>query len=192
MPEANIVRAVVKGTLFGQVQTRNMFVGNYAMSEGDTLNDLCQGYCGTIYSAIRGILGGQFTTHTLETQTYAQGHWFTFDEASFVWAGSGSGEQLLNQAAVVLVAKISGSYAHGRKFFSGISENAAEGNSLSSIAFAVAAAALVAYVSPYTSEHGGYFNPGILLSNGTFRTFTSGFVATLLGSMRRRKPGLGI
>lgn len=187
-----ICRGIVKGTLFGAVQTRNMFVAQIGSAEGDTDAGVMYTWLSAVWSPLRSVLASSFTTTTLETQTYFDGHWFTAEENPFVWAGTASGDQLANAVAAVLIGKVSGSYLHGRKFFSGLCESAVAGNELVGGAITTMGTVLLAYITPGVGEHGASYSPGILDKSGTFHSFSSGFVSSLLGSMRRRKPGLGI
>lgn len=188
-----INRAILKGHLFGTVSTRNMFVAEIARASEDTTLDIFEGYLGNIITPIRPYLASGVSFDTLEVQYQGDDYkWYQIDEGPFVWVGTGSSDQLANAVAAVLIGKVYGSFAHGRKFFSGLTESAVQGNSLVSLAMIAFAQATAAWITPYTSEHGSVVTPGIVDKNHQFHAFTSGFVASLLGSMRRRKPGLGI
>lgn len=188
----NEERAIVKGHLFGTVQTRNIFVGRVALSEGDTSSDMWVGYVAHMLNNIMSYMASSYTIETLEVQTLLGGKWFTASEVSFPWTGDISGEQIANLVAVVFIGVVSGFHMHGRKFWSGIAETYSNGNSLAAAAVASFATAAAFYVTPYTSTHGGSLIPGVIGKDGNFHSFSAGFVSSLFGSMRRRKPGLGI
>jgi hypothetical protein len=54
------------------------------------------------------------------------------------------------------------------------------------------ASLLAAYLTPFEGIGGGTITPGVLDKNESFRPFVSGLVSSVLGTMRRRKPGVGI
>lgn len=187
-----IQRAVVKGTLFSTVQVRNMFTCDVVESGGDTFELLWTTYLESIYSEVIGLAVDQLVYYSYELQNYSAGQWVPFDEVDFDWVGENNLAALPNAVAVVLLGKASGLRHVGRKFFSGITENQSDGNALFTTSLAVAASALLAYITPFTGIGGGTITPGIVDGSGTFHPFVGGVVSTLLGSMRRRKPGLGI
>ena len=185
-------RAIVKGTLAGVVQVRNMFVADVVPSGGDTSPVLWDAYLDSIYNTFMQLLSNVYVTSTVELQNRSGNQWVTFDEHAFTYVGANSGDYLPNATAFVLIAKAAGVRHMGRKFFSAITETSATANALTTAALAVAASTLAAYITPFTGLGGGVITPGILDKTNTFRPFVGGFVCSLLGSMRRRKPGNGI
>lgn len=192
MPQILVKRAILKGHLFGTVQTRNMFTAQVALNEGDTDIDIWSGYIGPMMTAIRPYMGSVWTIEQMEIQVRESGIWYTTTEQPYDWNGTASGDQIANTVAAVFVGVVSLYHAHGRKFWSGLAETAVNGNTLTSPAVAAFASAAAMYVSTYTSSNGGYVQPGIIGKDNLFHAFVSGFVSSLLGTMRRRKPGLGI
>lgn len=187
-----IIRAILKGHIAGVVATRNMFTGNASLMTPDSYGDLVSGYISRLW----GHIGAQFSTivtfETVEVQEYTAGVWVPYAEYVYGNAGTGSGDPLPNAVAAVLVGKCGGLLGHGRKFFSGLTEGAVVGNILSTAAVTAFALGIIDYISSYTTAAGSSFAPGIVDKTGTFHLFITGFVSSLLGSMRRRKPGLGI
>lgn len=187
-----IERAVVFGTLLGVVQTRHMFTCDVVPAGGDTDELLWTTYLDSIYTPVTAALSSGFATQQYELQSYSGGHWVPYDSVTFTHAGSGATNMLPNAVAMVLLGKASGLRHVGRKFFSGMEAAYVNLNSLSTSGLAVAASTLLAYITPFTGIGGGTITPGVVDSAGAFHAFVGGLVSTLLGSMRRRKPGLGI
>ena len=185
-------RAIVKGHILGQVAFRNMFIGSMMVGDGDSRQSVAQGYCGRFYDDILSCFPSSFTIETLELQVRNGSSWDPFDEAPFTKVGSGSGEAMPNQVAVVLIAKTAVKRGIGRKFLSGLNESMISNNALYGTAITAFGLAVADYVSLYTTENGGSFAPGIVTKDHQFHLFVSGFVSALIGSMRRRKPGQGI
>ena len=187
-----LTKAVLKGHLFGLVETRNIFTAEVILGNGDTLDDIWKGYLDEIITAIRSWLSTAWTNDTLETFIWDINHWQPQEETVYNWVGLGSGDALANLVASVFIGKTLHLRTVGRKFFSGLIESGVAGNSLTGNAVAAFAAACAAYISVWTSSNNGTVTPGVVAKNGTFYRFTSGFVSSLLGTMRRRKPGLGV
>ena len=187
-----IQRAVVKGTLFGVVQVRNMFTASVQASGGDTPEILWTAYLDSIYTEIEQLCVEQMIWTSYEIQEISGTQWETIDEVTFEHEGGFATDSLPNAVALVLLGKATGIKHVGRKFFSGLSETYSATNTLVGGAIPLMAAALLAYVTPFTGIGGGLIQPGVVSSAGTFHPFVGGSVSSLLGSMRRRKPGLGI
>lgn len=187
-----IQRAVIAGLLAGTVQTRNIFTADVVTLGGDTPQQLWNAYLGPIYTALSPAISPVWTSSTIELQDWTLGHWVPFDLYTVTWTMTGSGDILPNIVAIVLLGKAAGLRHVGRKFFSGVTEGATLANSLTTAALAMAASALAAYLTPVTGVGGGTLTPGVLDKGGFFHAFVGGQVSSLLGSMRRRKPGLGI
>lgn len=120
------------------------------------------------------------------------GHWVPIHEGSFSHGGTIGLDSLPSLVAGVILG-IAPGYRHvGKKFFGPIPESMATGSSLAAGAAAAAAAILLAYITPATSILGSTLDPGVVDKTGTFHAFTGGVVSSLLGTQRRRKPGIGI
>lgn len=187
-----IERAVVKGMFAGIVNTRSMFTCEVVPQGGDTSQVLWNGYLGPLYTEIQGMTSTLMTTQSYEIQSYSFGHWVLQDEVTFENTGDQTGEAIANIVSIVLIGKANGLRKIGRKFFGPIAESSANGNNLTGPILGVAGNALLAYVTPFTGIGGGTITPGILDKNSQFHPFVGGFVSSLLGSMRKRKPGVGI
>lgn len=188
----SIMRAIVKGSIAGTVQTRNMFTADVVPSGGDTAEVLWSAYLHGIYDQIFPMTTPLWSSSTYELQAPLGSQWETTDEVAFALTGSGTGEALPNIVSLVLLGKAAGIRHIGRKFFSGLVEGATVGNVLAGAVVAQVATALLGYITPFTGIGGGTLTPGVRTEGGVFHPFVGGVVSSLMGSMRRRKPGLGI
>lgn len=187
-----IQRCVVKGDIATVVQTRSIYTADITESGGDTYDVLWQAYLAVLYGEITSLWAYAVETTSYEIQIPAAGHWEPVLEVPFAYSGSITGEQIANAVALVLIGKAAGLRHMGRKFISALAEGGTNGNVLASSKLSYAVAALAAYVTPFTGIGGGTLIPGITDRTGTFHAFVGGVVSTLLGSIRRRKPGVGI
>jgi hypothetical protein len=144
-----------------------------------------------IRSDVSAVLHTSVLFYQYELQYYAAGQWVPYDLIAINNSGAGTGDALPNQSAVVLIGKAFGIHGIGRKFLSGIPESAQAAGALVAPYIAGFATVLLDYITPFTGIGGGTITPGVLDKHGTFRPFVGGFVSSLLGSMRRRKPGVG-
>jgi hypothetical protein len=185
-------RAVLKGTLGGTVQVRNMFTANVVEAGGDDAETLWTAYLTSVIDPICDMCVSllQYTNYDIQERVGTQ--WETIQEVDFPFTGATTGDQLPNAVALVLLGKATGIKHVGRKFFSGISEPSSTINALATGAVATAALALLGYITPFTGIGGGLIEPGVIDQGGAFHPFVGGVVSSLLGSMRRRKPGIGI
>jgi hypothetical protein len=173
-----------------------MFVADVLCADTEGYPQVFNPYLDSVTEPIKPFLGSAWTTETVELQSFVNdaGHiiWNPMQEYTNGSSGTGSGEVIANLVAGVFVARSTLFRARGRKFWSGLTESAVVGNSLTSTAMIAFLAGLTAYITQYTTEAGSTLTPGVIGKDGNFHQFTSGFVSSLLGSMRRRKPGLGI
>lgn len=186
-----IERAVVKATIAGTLEIRNMYTAQIVEVGGDTsavlwsayMNDLIANECDFLVDVV----------HFYEYEVYElnSGQWYLIDTEELDATGQSSAEQMLNAAAIVLIGKGSGLRHIGRKFLGAISEAVAYGNNIAAAFLPSVALALASYITPLTGIGGGTLTPGIVTSAGVFHPFVGGVVSTLLGTMRRRKPGVG-
>lgn len=189
---SEVQRAVVKGTIGGVVQLRNIFTGDVTLVSPDTASDVWTGYLTDIYDHVMPFIASVTSLTSVELFRRSGSQWESFDEFAFADSGDQPTDPLPNYAAAVLIGKATGVRAVGRKFFGAIAEASTTANSLASTALISLASALAAYIGLYTSVAGSTLSPGIWTKSSTFRPFISGLVSQLLGTCRRRKPGRGI
>lgn len=185
-------KAVVKGQLAGVVQFRNIYYASIGLGLGDTAESLWSVYLSGIYTPLLGFLSGSFTITDYDIYEWGGTDWI-FGQNAILSLTGGSGDPALpNYIAGVLIGKVLNYRGFGRKFIPGIAKTNYSGNALAAGALAAFVTAAAAYVTPWTTVGLSTFEPGLWLKDNTFKPFVSGLVASLLGSMRRRKPGLGI
>lgn len=186
-------RAVVKGDLASAVQVRNVFTCDVVESGGDTAPVLWEAYLNSIYNELMPIMRSILHITSFEMYDLVAGEWVPAGEIEFTYEGAvQSGDFLPNAVAIVLLGKAAGARHVGRKFFSGLPESTAFENGLAVGVASTVAAVLAAYITPFTGIGGGVITPGVVTSSGTFHAFLGGSVSSFLGSIRRRKPSVGI
>ena len=192
MPD-NIRRVILKGRLFGTVETRNMFC--YRL-HGVAIEPTATTY---LYSQISAIalqaapmLASAWATYEMEMQTLVGHQWYPLGVEALVIGGANSEDPAGYQPAVLLRAITGALKVVGRKYFAGISENMTLAGALNSSALVAAAATLAAYLEVVSLGGENSWNPGVVDKLWNFREFLGGTVGTIISSMRRRKPGYGI
>jgi hypothetical protein len=189
---AQVQRCVVKGMFGGIVAVRNVFTAEISDEGVDLFPSLWSAYLTSVYNPILDTLSLGFQTSTYELSSPVAGHWVPFDEVTFVTAGNGTGQTLPYSVALVILGKAAGLRHVGRKFFGPITEGSSGGNALVPELASAVAGCVLAYITPLTGSGSKTLTPGVVDSGGTFHAFVGGVASSLLGSMRRRKPGNGI
>lgn len=101
-------------------------------------------------------------------------------------------DPLPNQCAPVVVAPTAIPGIRGRKFIAGATDTSALGSSLTGAFVADLAAWGIDYITTYEITANNDLIPGVLSTlDGFFRQFSEVIVNTIIGSQRRRKPGVG-
>jgi hypothetical protein len=185
-------RAIVKATIASLVQARNMFTADVTEAGGDTAVDMWHVYLEAFYNDFLDQIHTNWVAYSVELQNLVGDQWVTFDEHAETWAGEATGDPLPNSVAYVLIGKALGVRKMGRKFLGVVPEVSNVGSMVATGVMAILADALLDYISPVTGIGGGILEPGIVDKLGTFHPFIGGMVSSLLGSMRRRKPGIGM
>jgi len=97
-----------------------------------------------------------------------------------------------NQIAPVLVANTERPKSKGRKFLPGFVETSADGSDLVTAAVTALTTALNNYIADETVSGDSVLSPGVLRKGvESFKAFTDGQVNSVVGTQRRRKPGVG-
>lgn len=189
---AQIQRCILKGKISGVVETRNMFIAQVDVVPADTRFNVWKGYIDGIFSSIYSWIAPAWTAYSLEIQKFDLGEYETLEEGAYTLPGTATGDALANLVAAVLIGKAPGKRLMGRKFISPLAEIAVAGNSLVSAALADFADAALAYFDFYTTANGSSLGPGIIDKAHAYHAFNTGWVSSLLGTIRRRKPNIGI
>jgi len=187
-----IQRAVIKGLINSAVQTRTIFTAQVTESGGDTAEVLWNAYLGVFYSYASYFISDVWNSQEYELQELQDGQWPVLGLITQEFAGTVTGQQVANAVAFVLIGKAAGIRHIGRKFLSPLAESVVTGNVVDSSLAVHAGQVILSYVAPFTGLGGGTLVPGVTDHNGGFHPFVGGAVSSLLGSIRKRKPGLGI
>jgi hypothetical protein len=169
-----------------------MYTADVLPVGGDTAQLLWDTYITYLYSIIDGLVSTLYTVSNYELQAYQSGHWVPYELVDFDFAGEDAQDPMPFLVSVVLMGKATGLRHVGRKFLGPITEYVSSGNALVAGAMVVAGQALLGYITPVTGIGGGTLTPGVVDQTGQFHPFAGGAVSSLLGTMRRRKPGRGI
>lgn len=189
---ARIERAILKGTALDLVQTRTMFTARLSNDTAEMNGPAWETYIESVFTPVLAIICNVWSTSTVELQYLESGHYITYEERVLSITGSNTGEPSPNYVAVVLIAKAIGLHALGRKYFTGIPKAIVDGNALLSTHLVGFGNALAAYITPMTGVGMSDVEPGIVDKNFVFHPFVGGQISAFLGTMRRRKPGLGM
>lgn len=101
-------------------------------------------------------------------------------------------DPLPNQCAPCIVAPTAIPGIRGRKFIAGGADTSALGSTLTAAFVTDLAAWAVDYITTYEISANNDLIPGVLSTkDGFFRQFAEVIVNTIIGSQRRRKPGVG-
>jgi hypothetical protein len=158
-----------------------------------------QGYLESIYDEIDTYLADDFTINPSWLNKVA------WDPTSSKWlttylvgiftpsfTHTNTDDPFPNQIAPVLVANTYAPKTRGRKFVMGFVESAADAGNLLTTPLADLAVAGSKYITPFEVVVGEELTPGVPDANsGTFHVFRSGSVNSIVGTQRRRKPGVG-
>lgn len=189
---ASIERAVLKGTIDNAVETRNMFTAEISEVGGDTSELLWGVYMDALAEDWSRLLSVSCHLYGYDVYSRVGEQWQLKDEVALDVDGLQSGTQLLNAAAVVIIGKAAGIGHTGRKFIGALAEANVDGNLLDVSQATNIGYVLVDYLSPVNGIGGGYLRPGVIDKLGEFHVFVGGVASNLLGTMRRRKPTVGI
>jgi hypothetical protein len=198
----DIIKAVATLVLPDGTLAQNVFhfIANFV---GDDTNqnviDACVQYVEDIYDALANNIRNTVDLDTVEVDTVAwdpaEGKWLTeftvgigFPSVTF----TDTADLLPNQMAPVMLAYTGRPKSYGRKFIVGATESATVGSDLQSSILTNLATALAHYLADETVSGSNVLSPGVpRQAENTFLEFYNGVVNSIIGSQRRRKPGLG-
>ena len=158
-----------------------------------------KGYIEDIYAAIDAYISdtvtvNDFNVHVVEWDVSEQG----WEVVRFVGADTPAitftslDDPLPNQMAAVLVANTYRPKSRGRKFLVPFVETAALAGDLIGAALTALGIALNHYLADENISIGNDLSPGVPRAGvETFLIFSDGVVNSILGTQRRRKPGIG-
>lgn len=156
-------------------------------------------YVEDILTAVASYLKSTITTNPMEVSAVVwdavQGIWEvsrSIGQGSITWPGTSTGQLLPNQVAPVLLANTGRPKTRGRKFIPGFVEDSTEASTLNSGAMTALGTALNHYIADEMISVGNELIVGVPSTvTGDFESFGAGDVNDIIGSQRRRKPGVG-
>jgi hypothetical protein len=200
--DGDFLKAVVQFTLDDGTIAQNVFWFKAAFV-ADQVNSAVlsaiEGYVEDIYNAVSAYLSNTFNIDL----SYV--HKMTFNPTLAKWVtgtlvGSilptithtNTDDPFPNQIAATLVANTTRPGSFGRKFLMGCVETMADGSELVSAAVTAMGNALNHYIADETVSGSDQLVVGVLREGvEQFLEFTDGQVNSIVGTQRRRKPGVG-
>ena len=200
--DGEIVKAVIEFALADGSLVQNVFhfLANFVTDQTkvDVLAAV-EGYIEDFYNAVSTYLADDFTVGDVTVDKIA---WNATEELWEVTSNIGTASPTIthtntddpfpNQIAPVLIAHTIRPKSRGRKFLMGFVDTAANGSSLVSGALTALANALAVYLADEVVTTGNVLSPGVPRTNvNTFLELSTGAVNSVVGTQRRRKPGVG-
>lgn len=200
--DGQVLKAAVEMVLADGTIAQNVFhfICNFVTDQdASDILDAIEQYVEDIYQSIQGYLDNSLTMNPMLVDKI---EWNATEQIWEVVGFLGSrtpsitvtstDDPLPNQMAGVLVANTLRPKSRGRKFFPGLVETAATHGDLIAAALTAFTTALNHYLADETVTSGNVLSPGVPReAAGTFLEFTVGVVNSILGTQRRRKPGVG-
>lgn len=156
-------------------------------------------YIEDILDAVATYLDPSVTTNPMEvsavTWNATTEKWETdrsLGQGTLSWPGTDTGDVLPNQMAPVLLASTGRPKTRGRKFIPGFGDQSCTGSTLITNAMTALGVALNHYIADETISTNNELIVGVPSTvTGAFEDFSTGDVNDIIGSQRRRKPGVG-
>lgn len=197
-----VVKAVAEFTLGDGTIVQNVFhfIAEVAAPVAKSLVlSAVQSYIEDIYTGLTTYISEDTdtelaTVHVVEWDP-GEGEWVTerllgntLPDITFL----GSTDAYPNQVSGVIIGNTERPKSRGRKFLIPFTESAGAGSSIISAVLALLATSLSHYLADETIQDTDVLSPGIARSGvNEFLAFTDGVVNSILGTQRRRKPGVG-
>jgi len=200
--DGQVLKAVVEMVLEDGTISQNVyhFICNFLTDQdASDILDAIEQYVEDIYGSIAAYLNDGMTFNPILVDKIdwnaTEGLW---EVEGYVGARTptvtitNTDDPLPNQMAGVLVANTLRPKSRGRKFFPGLVETSALQGDLIAAALTAFTTALNHYLADETVTSSNVLSPGVPREDaGTFLEFTVGVVNSILGTQRRRKPGVG-
>lgn len=202
--DGEVVKGVAELVLDDGTITQNVFYfqadfTSESLPNQDVL-DAVESYIEDIYTAVLAHIDPAVTWNPAPCDVV------TWDETEEIWevtknlgnaspsvTFTGTTDPAPNQIAPVLVANTNRPKTRGRKFIIGFDEGSMAGSELTSSAMTGLGNALNHYLADETIAAGDDLIVGVPSTvDGVFRPFTDGVANDIVGTQRRRKPGIGI
>lgn len=187
------IKVVLKGLMLSQVQTRNVFYFDTTTEGPQYWETDITGYLNDVWSPIEQFISPLWAGYAYDVYTWVAPSWTpTFTENIGLVGQDIIGELLPTQMAGVILALTNHLKTRGRKAFAGFCTDALVDGVLVSGAISALIACAAAYITRVTGSTGDLVPGTWSRKTNTFHPFISGIADTILGTMRRRKIGVGI
>lgn len=196
-----ILKAVSEMTMPGEHKAQNVWYWRLN-SEGDqseaTILTHIAAKLNAIFAEIEDHIHADVTLDTVTVNEWVWDEvegWETgiyIGEAALADAFVGAGDMLPHAVAATVTASTTDVNRRSRKSFAGFTETTQDDSKLSVAVVTAVAAAALEWVTAQVILGSDNLDPGLGGSDGVFYPLAVALVADILGSQRRRKPGLGI
>ena len=200
--DGDVLKVVVSQLLSDDTIAQNVYhylaAFGSSQTNGDVL-DALETAIETMYETIDAEVADSVIMDTMEVDTVAwdagEGEWLTVQnigERTPTVTNEAIADAFPNQVAATLGAYTTYPKVRGRKALPGFNEGSADVGELDVQALVALGLFLVEYIADVVIDGANLLSPGVAsVSTAAFRAFGSGWINTVLGSQRRRKPGLG-
>jgi len=185
---------VVKGKVASLYDIVNVFHFVKGVDTEDSeLEDLCADWIDAMWTPLAPYLSSAYTIHSFGIRKFVDGVWGLETVHSISIAGSDSAEMLPLQNAAVALARTGVKRVFGRKFIAPLTVATIASTELASAALIAMAQFTAKWLSGQDGSGAGHnIRPRIFRKEtGAFEALLGGSVDVLVGSMRRRKVGVG-
>lgn len=187
------IKVVLKGLMLAQVQTRNVFYFDTTTEGPQYWEADITDYLNVLWSAVLPYISPLWAGYGYDVYTWVAPSWVpTFTENIPLVGADVIGELLPTQMAGVVLALTNHLKTRGRKAIAGFCTDALLDGVLVSGAISALILYAAAYITRVTGSTGDLVPGTWSRKTNTFYPFISGIAATILGTMRRRKIGVGI
>ena len=189
-----VYQVVLRGRLFGTVETRNVFyvrTGD-AYPAQQVMIDM-GAWLTAMWTPMLGLLSNLWHSYQVDLSKRVQGTpgWVPVLQFALGIQGASSGDMLPSQMAAVWVAKTLVRKTFSRKFIAGVTEAQSNSTQLITSAISDLADAMSVWIAGYEAQSVSY-ESGLWAKNNTFVPLFQGTVDAIMGTMRRRKQGVGV
>jgi len=176
------------------------FIADFAADHGDsTVGAAVETYLEDIYNALSTYLSSGFTINPSYLHKLAWNATLSKWEVDALVdiftptiTHAAGGDELPNQIAAVLTANTLRPKSKGRKFLMGLVETASQSSDLVAGMITAMGVALAHYLADETVVDTDVLSPGVPREGvNSFLEFADGQVNSIVGTQRRRKPGVG-
>lgn len=156
-------------------------------------------YVEDMYTPVLGTVVNSVTMNPCEVDKIAwdptEGIWKVTEQIGSTLPSltfTNGGEQAPNQVAPIVRANTDRPKTYGKKFLIAFGESALVGSDLTTAVLTALATTLAHYLADETVAGADVLSPGVPRKGvNDFREFTDGVVNSVVGTQRRRKPGVG-